>query len=221
VRQRFDEVGRCRRGGGRVGHKGEHIFVAILESPLATGTTPTVQNSSLSTEMKVMKVIDRSACRAAVVLLVAAGLAACGTMAPGGLPAGTPIAEVRNSPIGPSGEYPLPGGGTRLEFRQGRQTYMLDFDAAGLLVSSQQVLTPEMFATITLGMTQEEVLARIGRPVHVVGIGWQERQLWSYRFSGLESTCVVFQVAIANATHTVADAGQNMDPACNGPNSRF
>jgi hypothetical protein len=168
-----------------------------------------------------MNSIDRCARRVTPLLIVAATLAACGTMAPGGLPPGTPIAEARKSPIGPSAEHPLPGGGTRLEFRQGRQTYMLDFDAAGLLVSSQQVLTPATFATITPGMTQDEVLARIGGPVRREGIGWQKQQLWSYRFPSPEGDCVVFQVAIANATHTVTDAGPNMDPACNSPNARF
>ena len=167
-----------------------------------------------------MRPIDRCAWRVATFLLAAAALAACATMAPGGLPLGTPIATARQSLVGPSGEYPLPGGGTRLEYRQGRQTYMLDFDAAGRLVASRQVLTPETFATITPGMTQDQVLARIGRPIHVTGIGWQKQQLWSYRFSSLENECIVFQVAIADATRTVTDAGPNMDPACNGPNSR-
>ena len=168
-----------------------------------------------------MNPIDRCARRISIFLLVGAALTACGTMAPGGLPPGTPIATARQSPIGPSAEYPLPGGGTRLEFRQGRQTYMLDFDAAGLLVSSRQVLTPEVFATITPGMTQDQVLARIGRPVHTVGIGWQKQQLWSYRFPSPEGDCVVFQVAIADTTHTVTDSGPNMDPACDAPDARF
>jgi hypothetical protein len=167
-----------------------------------------------------MAAIDRWARGTACVLLATAALAGCGTMTPGGLPPGTPIAEARKSLIGPSAEYPLPGGGTRLEFRQGRQTYMLDFDANGRLATSRQVLTPETFATITPGMTEDEVLARIGRPAFVTPIGWQQQQLWSYRFAGLEGDCVVFQVAIANATHRVADTGPNMDPACNGPNTR-
>jgi hypothetical protein len=45
--------------------------------------------------------------------------------------------QARASFLGPTGEYPLPGGGTRLEFARGahgKQTYMLDFDAAGSLV---------------------------------------------------------------------------------------
>ena len=106
---------------------------------------------------------------AALVLVVLAGCAA-----PGALPPGTPIADARKSLGGVSGEYPLPDGGTRLEFRQGnfgKQTFMLDFDAKGALVSSKQVLTPETFATITPGLTSEQVLMRIGHPAFVVPVG--------------------------------------------------
>ena len=151
--------------------------------------------------------------RGAAVLALAA-LGACTGMRPGSLPAGSTIADARQTFGGASGEYPLPGGGTRLEFRQGRATQMLDFDASGRLVASQQVLNPQTFASITPGMTQEQVLARIGRPAFVFPVGWQQLQVWNYRFGGLEGDCVVFQVSISNATRTVADAGPNTDPAC-------
>ena len=94
-----------------------------------------------------MNAIDRNARGVAAVLLAGAALAACGTMTPGALPLGSSIAEARQSPIGPTAEHALADGGTRLEFRQGKQTYMLDYDAAGHLVTSRQVLTPEIFAT--------------------------------------------------------------------------
>ena len=70
---------------------------------------------------------------------------------------------------------------------------MLDFDASGRLVATQQVLTPSTFATIKPGMAQDEVLARIGRPAFVFPVGWQKLQVWNYRFGGLEGDCVVFQ----------------------------
>jgi hypothetical protein len=158
---------------------------------------------------------------AAAVLLLGT-LGACAALRPpSSLPLGTPIAEARQSFGGASAEYALPDGGTRLEFRQGtygRETHMLDFDATGRLVAIHQVLTPDTFATITLGMTREEVLTRIGRPAFVFPVGWQKLQVWNYRFGGLEGDCVVFQVSISNATHTVTDAGPNTDPACShGP----
>ena len=138
----------------------------------------------------------------------------------GTLPAGTPIADARQSLGGPSAEYAVPGGGTRLEFRQGRETYLLDFDAGGRLAASRQVLTPQTFATIQPGMSQDDVLARIGRPAFVFGIGLQHSTVWNYRFGGLDGDCVVFQVSISNASHTVTEAGQNTDPACDHGSER-
>jgi hypothetical protein len=156
----------------------------------------------------------RLGCGLAVLALAA--LASCST-APGALPPGTPIEQARGSFGGVSGEYRLPDGGTRLEFRQGtygKQTYMLDFDASGRLVSSRQVLTPEIFATIEVGMTAEQVLVRIGHPAYVFPVGWQGLQVWNYRFAGMEGDCVVFQVSISKDDRLVTDAGPNTDPAC-------
>ena len=102
----------------------------------------------------------------------------------------------------------------------GRETYMLDFDASGRLVTNRQVLTPQTFATIQPGMTQDDVLVRIGRPAFVFPVGWQQSQVWNYRFGGLDGDCVVFQVSISNATRTVTEAGPNTDPACNHSSER-
>lgn len=152
-------------------------------------------------------------------MLLLAALGACAAF-PGGLPLGTSIAEARQSLGGVSSEYALANGGTRLEFRRGRATYMLDFDAAGRLVATHQVLTPENFVAIKPGMAQEEVLARIGRPAFVFPVGWQNLQVWNYRFGGMEGDCVVFQVSISNVTHTVTDAGPNTDPICSSGGDR-
>ena len=162
-----------------------------------------------------MKTTRRWTMTGAAIAAACMALAGCGALRPpGSLPPGTPIGEARQAFGGPSAEYALPGGEKRLEFRQGRQTYLLTFDADGRLVSSAQVLTPDTFAAITPGMTEDDVLARLGRPAFVTPIGWQQQQLWSYRFGGLEGDCVVFQVSISNATHKVANTGPNMDPAC-------
>jgi len=148
-------------------------------------------------------------------------LAGCATLAPGGLAPGTPIAKARQALFGPSGEYPLPGGGTRLEFRQGsfgKQTFMLDFDKAGLLVSSQQVLTEPNFATIAPGMPEQEVLMRLGHPAHAFGVQWQKLHVWNYRYFG--GDCVWFQVSISDATRQVTEAGVGPDPACDAPEGK-
>ena len=157
----------------------------------------------------------------AALAALTAALAGCAILSTGGLPAGTPIAQVRQSWLTPTGEYALPGGGTRLEYARGsfgRETYMLDFDAQGRLLSSQQVLTEENFAAIEPGMSGQDVRMRLGRPAHVFNVGWQKLQVWNYRFFG--GDCVWFQVSISNADQRVTQAGNGYDPACDGPSTR-
>lgn len=156
----------------------------------------------------------------AVALVCAAVLAGCAT--PGGLPLGTTIDAARHGVQSPTGEYALPNGGRRLEFARGafgKETWMLDFDAQGALVSSEQVLTEDNFSNITPGMTADDVRMRLGRPAYIFGAGWQEHiQVWNYRFAG--GDCVWFQVSIRDADRKVREAGIGQDPACDGPNSR-
>lgn len=145
----------------------------------------------------------------------------CATFAPGGLPPGTNLTEARAALFGPTGEYALPGGGTRLEFAHGglaKQTYMLDFDRNGALVSSQQVLTEPYLSTIAPGMPEAELRMRFGRPVKVFGINHPRGQVWNYRFAG--GDCVWYQVTVGDADHRVVEAGIGTDPVCDGPNDR-
>ncbi len=165
-----------------------------------------------------MKSIERRISEGLMLASAAIVVSSCaGLTQPGSLPPGTPIDEARRAFGGPSGEYRLADHGTRLEFREHRQTYMLDFDAAGLLVGKQQVLTPTVFATMKPGMSSADVLSRIGHPVGVFGVGWQKLQVWNYRFGPPEGDCVLFQVSFSNATGLVSDVGQGMDPACDAP----
>jgi hypothetical protein len=139
-------------------------------------------------------------------------------MAPGAWPEGTPIDAARGSLGGPTGEYALPDGGTRLEFARGawgRQTWMLDFDAEGRLVRKEQVLTEAHFAGVRPGMSAGEVRMRLGRPADVQYIGWQKLTLWGYRW--WPGDCVIYQVSI-DAAGSVTEAGMATDLACGGPN---
>ena len=152
------------------------------------------------------------------VLVFVAVLAGCAALAPASAPLGTPIAEVRRGSFGPTGEYPLPGGGTRLEFAQGsfgKQTWMMDFNAQGKLVSKEQVLTEANFARIVPGMPGAEVQMRLGRPAHVFSVQRQKIQVWNYRYFG--GDCVWFQVTVSDAG-PVTETGIGTDPACDGPN---
>lgn len=155
-------------------------------------------------------------------LAAAAAFVLPGCATPASLPPGTSIDAARHGPIAPTGEYALPNGGRRLEFSQGsfgKETWMLDFDPKGALVSSRQVLTEQNFWNITPGMSSDEVRMRLGRPSWVFGAGWQEHvQVWNYRYAG--GDCVWFQIAIRDTDRKVRDASMGQDPACDGPNSR-
>ena len=161
------------------------------------------------------KILTR--CAFASATLVAA---ACTSLAPGALQPGASIADARASFGGPTGEYPLGGGGTRLEFARGafgKQTYMLDFDAAGRLVASRQVLTEANFATIVPDLPAAEVRMRLGRPAQVFYVPWQKVQVWNYRYQPAD--CVWYQVSIGEAGR-VTEANYGTDPACDGPGAR-
>jgi hypothetical protein len=152
--------------------------------------------------------VTRAACAAAL-------CAGCSAIAPGALPPGTPIEQARGVLGGVTGEYRLADGGTRLEFARGsngRQTWMLDFDASGRLVRSEQVLDEAHFATVTPGLSSEEVLRRIGRPAETFPVGWQRLVVWNYRW--WQGDCVWYQVSISRDTDRVTEAGYGSDPAC-------
>lgn len=162
----------------------------------------------------------RSVLRALLWVAVPVFTAGCAFFSPGSLPLGTTIEEVRRSGPTPTGMYQLPGGGRRLEFAQGsfgRQTFMLDFDAAGTLVATQQVLTRANFDQIVPGMSGDDVLMRLGRPANVFGVPWQRLHVWNYRYFG--GDCHWFQVSVSDSG-PVTEASLGWDPACNGPNER-
>ncbi len=154
--------------------------------------------------------------RPMVAVLLLVGLGGCA--APGGLPRGTPIAQAESGWSRPTGRYPLPGGGTRLEFAQGafgKQTYMLDFDTSGLLVASTQVLTEANLAQVTPGTPGSEVQMRFGRPAYVFAVPRQRLQVWNYRF--IDGDCVWYQISVSDVSQQVTEAGVGTDPACDLP----
>ena len=148
--------------------------------------------------------------------LPALALAGCASFAPGSLPPGTPIAQARDALFRPSAEYALPGGGTRLEFPQGqfgKQTYMLDFDNSGSLVSSEQVLTERNLASAQKGMTAQQVRERYGRPAAIFGVRFAvPASVWNYRYAG--GDCVWYQISISEESHRVTESNVGSDPVC-------
>ena len=141
-------------------------------------------------------------------------LAGCQSYSPRGIQPGATLPEVEAKMGTRTGTYPLPGGGQRVEFARGpfgKHTYMLEFDAAGRLLHSEQVLTEKHFARIAMGQSRNEVLQAIGHPSDEQRLGFQKRMLWSYRFDS--PFCIWYQVSF-NTNWQVVDTGYGPDPLC-------
>lgn len=146
----------------------------------------------------------------------AAALAAtgCSSYGPTALPAQATVDQATAAMGKPSGDYTLPNAGRRLEFARGpfgKHTFMLDFDAQGRLTASRQVLTEPDFDAVRSGMSEAEVLARIGHPSETRRIGWQAQTVWAYRYDS--PFCRWFQVGIGNDGRVV-DTAYGPDPRC-------
>ena len=146
--------------------------------------------------------------------LVVALVAGCTGYSPAGFTAGATREQVAQAMGQPTGLYPLPGGGSRVEYARGpfgKQTYMLDFDAQGRLQQWQQVLTEKNFDELPAGIDQNEVLMRLGRPSSRFGIHYQNETVWAYRYES--PFCKWFQVGIG-PEGKVLDTAYGTDPLC-------
>jgi len=157
-----------------------------------------------------MTALLRSLLGALVVLL----LGGCGTPATKVAP-GASLGEATSVLGKPTGEYALPGGGKRLEYAtgpSGRETWMLDFDAGGKLVATNQVLNDRNFDTVRPGMSSDELLVMLGRPAGRRQLPRTGEVVWSYRYESF--ACVLFQASIDPASGKVINTGRLPDPIC-------
>ncbi|WP_157271043.1 hypothetical protein [Azohydromonas aeria] len=147
-------------------------------------------------------------------------LSACATYSPARVQPGMDAAQVEQLMGGaPTGRYPGPGGGTRLEYARGPaglHTYMIDLDPGGRVTGWQQVLTENNFNAITPGMPVREMLWRLGRPAQTRGGGWQPGQVWTYRYDS-SPFCLWWQISVVG--DVVKDAAYGPDPRCDPPDA--
>ena len=117
----------------------------------------------------------------------------------------------------PTHAYTMPDGHVRLEYNHmpfGRQTFMVDLDAAGHMARWENVLDERHFSAIQPGMTRDDVLRLIGPPsftgiYHLPAPG----TTWNYRFETVQR-CIVFQVDFRDASGTVLESAFPPDPGC-------
>jgi hypothetical protein len=112
-------------------------------------------------------------------------LAACaGIGGPPPVP-GEPVAAVKAKLGEPTGTYPN-GADTMLEYARGpagQYTFMARIGPDGRLLSYEQVLSSEKFATVKPGKdTKETILRTFGRPAQRVRYASVEGDVWLYRY---------------------------------------
>jgi len=148
-------------------------------------------------------------------ILFAAALAGCASYGPGDLHAGQSEADMRARMGEPTGRYPLPGGGSKIEYARGpmgQHTYMIELDAGGHVTGWQQVLTEANFESIAVGAIQADVQHRLGRPADK-RVGWRGvGEVWTYRYDPRDFSCRWFQVWLVESR--VREASYGTDPSC-------
>lgn len=149
-------------------------------------------------------------------------LSGCAALAPLPTP-GQNEADVLQRFGTPTARYPMAGGASRLEFATGpygRETWMVDLDAAGRVGAVRQVLSDTALADFqgrAPGMSRDELLRTLGRPGERRGGGWQGGEVWSWRYP--TNDCLWFQVSIGD-DGIVRDGAFGTDPRCDAPNDR-
>ena len=141
-------------------------------------------------------------------------LSGCAGYAPSGVAPGQSEGDVVRAMGAPTGRYPLPGGGARLEYARGpygRHTYMVDLDNAGRVERVAQVLTEANFLRVAPGMSRDDLLLLLGRPGEVFGVAKQRSQVWNWRYP--TNDCLWFQATVT-PDGRVLDAGRGIDPHC-------
>jgi hypothetical protein len=152
--------------------------------------------------------------RTTVIAASVAGLliACAGMEAPKDLK-GRTEAEVVQAMGQPTGRYTLPDNGRRLEYAKGpagRETFMVDLDAQGRVVQSEQVLDPRYFDVINPGMKSDDLLRFIGRPSERRG-SRAGGEIWSWRY--YNTSCLWWQAQL-DAQGVLTSAGYASLPGC-------
>lgn len=102
------------------------------------------------------------------------------------MPPGTPRDEVVARAGPPAAVWQLPNGGQRLQYTlmpTGHYAFMVDFDSAGRLVQTRQVMTPSEFHRIQVDQwTREDVAREFGPPARIDGVASFNGPVWTYRW---------------------------------------
>jgi hypothetical protein len=113
-------------------------------------------------------------------------LSACAPLFRQPPPAGAPLAEVEARLGQPRAVYRQPDGSQILEYDgqpMGQFQHMATIGPDGRLVSYEQVLTSEKFATVKIDhWTKDDILRTFGHPAEISRVAFHNYEVWSYRY---------------------------------------
>jgi hypothetical protein len=144
-------------------------------------------------------------------LLLAGCAAVAGYSGRGLIPGQAQEADVRASMGEPALTYQPPEGGRVLLYPRGPQgyhTFRVTLDAAGRLVSIENVLTPRGFARVLPGNDQEIVRRTLGPPREITTYARRNEEVWEWRFCDDFSESARFYVIFDQPTGLVKSSGQ-------------
>lgn len=123
--------------------------------------------------------------RVSAVIFIASFLTGCAALMPAPVNVGDTEAQLIAKRGQPTHEY-RDGNDRLLEYMRGpwgQQTYMARIDPQHRVVSFEQVLTVQKFASIKVGSsTKEDVLRTIGAPSETSYLPLTDLEVWSYPY---------------------------------------
>lgn len=151
---------------------------------------------------------------AAVCLGTALWLAGCDNKAIRELEEGVATeADVRAKFGPPEAIWDAPGGGRTFEYNRqpaGQKNYMITIGSDGKMSALRQVLTPENFARVPVGMAMEDLRKMLGKPAKVTPYPLKNETEWEWRWVQPPNSPMVF-TAVLNSDQRVLRSGSSPD----------
>jgi SmpA / OmlA family len=126
-------------------------------------------------------------------------------------------ADVRARFGEPTAVYPEADGARTFEYpRQpaGHRNYMITIGADGRMSALRQVLKPEEFAKVRVGLDQAQVRRLLGRPAATQAYPLKQQEAWDWRY--LEGTDSRLFTVTFDAQGQVVETGSRADPQTQG-----
>lgn len=94
-------------------------------------------------------------------------------------------ADVRAAMGKPDRVWPEPDGGQTLEYNRqprGHRNYMITLGPDGVMTALVQVLTPDRFAWVRAGMSQEQIRRLYGKPARIIPYALRDETEWTWNY---------------------------------------